>query len=208
MATPGYQSPPSVLAKRKREDPNEENEQSSPSVVTNSRKGTSQPTKEPRPIGPTLPPANVAEIPHELPEVASSSSEDDFGPSIPKGPQEPPAVSSVSTRPELQASVERDSWMMIPPSQSDWSTRVDPTKLRNRKFNTGRGVKGPSRAGEGGIDTKWTETPAEKRARLEREMMGIQEVRHTAEHSHNKSRERQTAKKVREFAVSRSLRVD
>ncbi|KAL8922037.1 MAG: hypothetical protein Q9172_003753, partial [Xanthocarpia lactea] len=70
----------------------------------------------------------------------------------------------------------REEWMLVPPSNSDWSSRIDPTKLRNRKFATGKGAKAPASskgAAGGGIDTIWTETPEQKRQRLQDEMMGV-----------------------------------
>jgi len=60
--------------------------------------------------------------------------------------------------------------MLVPPSNSDWSSRVDPTKLKNRKFQSGKGARAPG-AGDSAV---WTETPEEKRRRLEDEVMGRQ----------------------------------
>jgi len=62
--------------------------------------------------------------------------------------------------------------MTLAPEGGDWSQRVDPTKLKNRKFNTGRGAKGPPQASGAGGDS-WHETPEEKLARLQREAMGV-----------------------------------
>ncbi|KZF26052.1 hypothetical protein L228DRAFT_235167 [Xylona heveae TC161] len=67
---------------------------------------------------------------------------------------------------------QRDEWMMLLPSGDDWSSRVDPTKLRNRKFNTGKGARAPQEK-SGGIGSVWTETPEQKRKRLENEVMGV-----------------------------------
>lgn len=64
--------------------------------------------------------------------------------------------------------------MLIPPSKDDWSSRVDPTKLKSRGFSTGKGAKGPAPKGEAGGGT-WTETMEEKRRRLQNEVMGVQE---------------------------------
>jgi hypothetical protein len=60
--------------------------------------------------------------------------------------------------------------MLAPPTDSDWSSRVDPTKLKNRKFASGKGAKAP--AEKTGISAIWTETPEQKRQRLEDEVMG------------------------------------
>jgi len=66
---------------------------------------------------------------------------------------------------------QRDSWMIVPPKESDWTARADPTKIRARKFQTGKGAKAPTRSG--GDTTLWTETPAEKQRRLKDEVMGF-----------------------------------
>lgn len=212
MPVPGPQLPPSLLTKRKREDSEDregqQKEPSTPDPVKNVELDDSSSTKKSRAIGPTLPPANLDQLPSKQPEDGSSSGDDDdnddddFGPSLPRGPQESPAMNSSSTRPEPPVAVERDSWMTVPPSQSDWTARVDPTKLRNRKFNTGKGAKGPSPATERGISVKWTETPAEKKARLEREMMGIQEAGQPAENRQDKLKDEAAAKRIREYSVS------
>jgi hypothetical protein len=60
--------------------------------------------------------------------------------------------------------------MLVPPTDSDWAGRIDPTKLKNRKFASGKGAKAPVE--KGGISAIWTETPEEKRKRLEDEIMG------------------------------------
>ena len=51
---------------------------------------------------------------------------------------------------------------------------MDPTKLKNRKFQSGKGAKAPSE--KSGISAIWTETPEQKRARLEDEVLGRAEV--------------------------------
>ena len=70
---------------------------------------------------------------------------------------------------------ERDAWMTMPPTQDDLSARFDPTKLRARKFNTGRGAAAiGGSSGGGGASTLWTETPEQKRKRLADEVMGVE----------------------------------
>lgn len=64
--------------------------------------------------------------------------------------------------------------MLAPPTDSDWTGRVDPTKLKNRKFASGKGAKAP--AEKSGISAIWTETPEEKRQRLEDEVLGRKEA--------------------------------
>lgn len=143
-------------------------------------------------MGPTLPPGNLDERPATDPsedsdadKASSSDEDDDFGPALPSadastsnrraghapqtsaGPRAPTVAESTAVR--------RDEWMIIPPSAGDWTSRVDPTKLKNRKFATGKAA---TTASDSGIESTrdaaiWHETPAEKKARLEREMMGI-----------------------------------
>jgi hypothetical protein len=65
--------------------------------------------------------------------------------------------------------------MTIAPESGDWSSRIDPTKLKSRGFNSGKGAKGP--AVKTGGDSSWHETPGEKQARLAREVLGIKETK-------------------------------
>lgn len=59
--------------------------------------------------------------------------------------------------------------MTLPPQADDLAARMDPSKLRARGFNTGKSARGASGPVETGI---WTETPEQKRKRLEDEVMG------------------------------------
>lgn len=61
--------------------------------------------------------------------------------------------------------------MTMPPKQDGLASRMDPSKLRARGFNTGKGAKAP--AEKGGDSSAWHETPEQKRKRLEDEMMGV-----------------------------------
>lgn len=94
--------------------------------------------------------------------------------------------------------------MLVPPSQDDWSSRVDPTKLKNRKFNTGKGAKAPSQAAKGEMGV-WTETPEEKRARLEKQVMGIEEPSRSRDPAVQNPRSEAAAAKVKEYAVGPQL---
>ena len=131
-------------------------------------------------LGPSLPPAPLSELPFSPPKPNDSPSDDeddDFGPALPPPSTHQsrlPASAAESTFPSDQspAKPKREEWMLIPPSQSDWSSRVDPTKLRNRKFNTGKGAKAPPPKSSGD-NALWTETPEQKQKRLADEVMGV-----------------------------------
>jgi hypothetical protein len=97
--------------------------------------------------------------------------------------------------------------MLVPPSDSDWTSRVDPTKLKNRKFASGKGAKAPTE--KSGVSAIWTETPDQKRQRKEDEVLGRVEP---ATSSHAKStssskgsglgeskEERETARRIAEY---------
>ncbi|KAL3461069.1 hypothetical protein BJX64DRAFT_261618 [Aspergillus heterothallicus] len=141
------------------------------------------PDKRRKVIGPSFPPPTEPSKHSDKCEAHSdsdSSDDDDFGPSLP-----PPAGSAPAPQPIPQASIsttaekhaaksapQRDSWMLAPPTGDSRSSRVDPTKLRNRKFQSGPRV-GSATTGSGGVDSSWTETPEEKMRRLQNEAMGI-----------------------------------
>ena len=95
--------------------------------------------------------------------------------------------------------------MMIPPSQDDWTSKIDPTKLRNRKFNTGKGSKAPAQK-MGGSNEVWTETPEQKRKRLEDEVMGIRKPAALGPVDNKSSRSaaeaEETARRIRDYNVS------
>ena len=62
--------------------------------------------------------------------------------------------------------------MLAPRTSGDSSTKVDPTKLKSRRFNTGKGARAPAQA-PSELGTLWTETPEQKRQRLQDEIMGV-----------------------------------
>jgi len=104
------------------------------------------------------------------------------------------------TDPSDEKKTTRDEWMMIPPKQDDLAARMDPTKQRARKFNTGKGAKGP--AGPGGMDSSWTETPDQKRKRLADEVMGVAAPeKSAAERQVRKKEDTETERRMREKAV-------
>lgn len=142
------------------------------------------PPKKPRVMGPVMPPSFRPESDKDKEEDShddEDDSDDDYGPSLP-----PPASSSsavqqhetptepipsrADSKPEV---IQRDDWMLKPPDQLGLSARMDPTKLKNRKFNTGNPAR-PAASKAGGPSNTWTETVEEKRKRLQNEVMGIQ----------------------------------
>ncbi|KIV77217.1 hypothetical protein PV11_09032 [Exophiala sideris] len=214
MSAAGPQLPPE-LQKRKRSNEDDEDNSSDSSTgrlpPQPHTQGRSPPSpKRTRVIGPSLPPAPLDERPSDPPrpdidqdEGESSDDDDDFGPSLPSatdaaktssnGLQAPPD----STR--APAPAQRDEWMTLAPTSGDWSTRVDPTKLKNRKFNTGRGSKAPPKPPSGG-DQSWHETPEEKQARLKREVMGIKDSATTTGPKHEaNAHDEETARRLKEY---------
>ena len=174
---------PSHLTKRKRSE--EASPPPAPSPPSQSSSTSSSAAKRRRVIGPAVPPAPLSERPSTPPSPTHSASSDfgsDFGPSLPPAPgtqaaqqaeQEQIERATKQAAEEASKKPQREEWMLVPPSNSDWSSRVDPTKLKNRKFQTGKGSRAPV-SGGGGENAVWTETPEEKRRRLEDEVMGRQ----------------------------------
>lgn len=143
--------------------------------------------KRPRQIGPALPPSvgkeDIGDKARDSASDSDNDSDDDFGPSLPppdggisapdKGDQEervkpPPRDPAPASPPPANR---RDDWMLQPPGSEDWASKVDPTKLRNRKFQSGRPGKAPS--GPKQVDSSWTESPQQKMSRLEDQVMGV-----------------------------------
>jgi len=183
----GPQIPPHILAKRKRKAEEEAaaREAAKSAELT---KSDEEAAKKRRTVGPASPPAPLEERPLEPPndDVDENSSDDDIGPSLPTAAasaedEELAAQRRLARFEEHDAStrandgkLKRDEWMIVPPKSEDWATKVDPTKLKNRKFNTGKGAKAPQKVD--GENTLWTETPEQKRRRLEDEVMGVKRL--------------------------------
>ena len=208
--TIGPQLPPSLLDKRKRDgDDQESDRQSSASPDSIS--------KRQRTVGPTLPPAPLDERPPRSPpqsekddsENESSSGEDDFGPALPskaKHNKSDSKTTSAQASAPTPMPVQRDEWMTIAPTNGDWSSRLDPTKLKSRTFTKGKGVKASSTGAGGG--EAWHETPEQKQARLRREIMGIKDDSSTARSAKVAKPDRDTeeeamAKRVKDYNAAR-----
>lgn len=217
----GPQLPPE-LQKRKRstdDDGSNSDSDSADSAGPQPARPTQAPQDLPSPkrsrvIGPTLPPAPLDERPSSPAQKDSSGSDssddDDFGPSLPSAKD---ALKKASTGPSLgpssnnsaPAPAKRDEWMTLAPEGGDWSQRVDPTKIKNRKFNTGRGAKAPAHAGAAGGDS-WHETPEEKLARLQREAMGVDDRSGTGKSAHPRDRQDDAVtKRMKDYNVSSLL---
>ncbi|KAI9744540.1 MAG: hypothetical protein M1818_002069 [Claussenomyces sp. TS43310] len=209
----GPELPPQLQKRKRSNDAEHEVETSPPSKIH-----AASPDETPKPrriLGPALPPTPFDERPAEPAEPAdtgdddTSSDDDDFGPSLP-----PPQGSSAAREAEIRAQAvkdeaegreklakpKRDDWMLAPPTDSDWTSRVDPTKLKNRKFASGKGAKAP--AEKSGVSAVWTETPEQKRQRLEDEVLGRKDVSTAAQSkkpSRNDVEDEATARRIREY---------
>ncbi|KAM0799135.1 hypothetical protein BDR22DRAFT_856826 [Usnea florida] len=211
MPSVGPELPPH-LAKRKRseealdiiQDPPKRQRSSSPHP---------HPTNSRRVIGPAALPAPLSERPATppTPDTPSSDSDDDFGPSLPPPPgslnqeterMRQEALAADTAAQEAAKKPHREEWMLLPPKQDDWSARADPTKLKNRKFNTGKGAKAPGQKGTA-ENALWTETPEQKRQRLADEVMGVKKPAQLGpEDKMDKWKEeeaRETGRRIREY---------
>ena len=216
MPSVGPALPPSLQQKRKR-DGESEGTNSKPSSSRSSSDADG--TKKQRILGPSLPPAPLEQMPEpppgqssRNPQNDSSSDESDFGPA-----PGPPAESSETVHTTQQGTEvteaestseprkpQREEWMLAPPTHGDWTSRVDPTKLRNRKFNTGKGARTPNQSNS--TDNRlWTETPEQKKQRLEDEVLGKKKMAQMdsgpQRPMRNEAEDRETEKRIREYNV-------
>lgn len=182
----GPELPPHLLAKRKRKaeaTPVGPQRPTSPEAQSKSRSSSPESARKKRRIaGPAPPPAPLDERPAANPNGSESSDDDDFGPAPARpstkkgattfGGEDIVRTASVATTSQQQDKPSRrDDWMTMPPKQDDLAARMDPTKIRAKGFNTGKGAKGPGQ--KDGDNAMWTETPEQKRKRLENEVLGI-----------------------------------
>ena len=217
MSAAGPELPPHLVAKRKRQV-----EEGDLPKRTRSRSRSSSSSenavKQRRILGPSLPPAALDERPESDPQSRDGSGSDsDLGPALPPSPgsyrQQSDLHQNQSTTDEITdvesaKKPQREEWMLILPTNDDWSSRVDPTKLRNRKFNTGKGAKAPTGKGAGN-NALWTETHEQKRQRLEDEVMGVKKPAQLDQDSkagsRNAAEARETERRIQEYNVSIAL---
>nr|POE49404.1 hypothetical protein CFP56_50321 [Quercus suber] len=174
MSAIGPALPPHLIAKRKRQQENNTVNDAVRAAGAKRRQSPDGGEKRQRIIGPAMPPAPLDERPSGPVDVSASDSdeEDGFGPALPPANAGIESESRPSEATELdRTKPQRDDWMTMPPKQDDLAARMDPTKIRARGFNTGKGAKGPNNLGD---DTSaWNETPEQRRKRLQDEMMGV-----------------------------------
>ncbi|KAI1378760.1 hypothetical protein F4677DRAFT_411923 [Hypoxylon crocopeplum] len=129
--------------------------------------------------GPALPPAPLAERP---PAPASEDSDsgsdsDDYGPALPSSTShqaretQARAAEAAARAAEAAAGPQRDDWMLAPPTSGGYRA-PDPTKLKSRRFASGPRASASSSSNGGEISSIWTETPEQKRKRLENAVLG------------------------------------
>ncbi|KAI1323534.1 hypothetical protein F5Y16DRAFT_383448 [Xylariaceae sp. FL0255] len=136
-------------------------------------------TSEPKRIhGPAPPPAPLSERPSQPANPdpdPESDSDSDYGPSLPTSTTHLQAAArarALAAEADSNPSApKRDDWMLAPPTSDGYRGAADPTKLKARKFNSGPRANTSSSA-PGEISSIWTETPEEKRKRLENAVLG------------------------------------
>ncbi|KAI1740444.1 hypothetical protein F4680DRAFT_419457 [Xylaria scruposa] len=131
------------------------------------------PPEPKRTHGPAPPPAALSERP-SAPADSESDSDDDYGPALPSSTshqqRQARALEAAEAETATNKAPKRDDWMLAPPSAGGYRA-ADPTKLKARRFNSGPRANA-SGSGGGEISSIWTETPEEKRKRLENAVLG------------------------------------
>ena len=181
MSPIGPTLPPHLTSKRKwSEEELRDSEQKHRSRSSSIENGE----KRRKILGPAPPPAPINERPMEpagkIESKEDSDSDDDFGPALASNSETADVSQTFTENMQNLAdtdgpparSLQREEWMLAPPSQGDWTSRIDPTKLKNRRFNTGKGARAPNQILQP-ENTLWTETPEQKRRRLQDEVMGV-----------------------------------
>ena len=207
----GPQLPPHLLAarqaKRKREE--DDSEHKTESV------GPSLPTKRVHPAEPsrtTTPPP-----------LESESDDEGVGPSVSVMMTAEEAAEHArqqaierlsratpdhSTKQDAEPKIQRDSWMLAPPTREDWLGRLDASKLKARTFNQSKS--GTNVPGKPVDHAAWTESPADKARRLEDEAMGRRTTKHVTESQESEMDEKkrkveveEREKRIREYNVQK-----
>lgn len=179
------------------------------------------PSPKRRVLGPSLPPPELesqASAGSDNGSDESDESDDDFGPSLPP-PEGQSIASAVPAAPSTHQSStpaedekpesRRDQWMLHPPEQSDWASKIDPTQLRNRKFQTGKSARSATGSSKT-VDASWVETPEERMRRLEDQVMGVGapssgSTQHTSRKT-DAAKDKSMEEKIKKFNVSRAAR--
>ncbi|KAI6082698.1 hypothetical protein F4821DRAFT_206591 [Hypoxylon rubiginosum] len=149
-----------------------------------------KPAPSPAPVpakrvhGPAPPPAPLSERP---PAGASDSDsdDDDYGPALPTSSShlarqtQAQIAQAEAAAAAAAAGPKRDDWMLAPPPAAG-PRAADPTKIKNRRFNSGPRANTSNDGGE--LSSIWTETPDQKRKRLENAVLGreAQPQQHTS----------------------------
>ncbi|KAI1649942.1 uncharacterized protein F4817DRAFT_299862 [Daldinia loculata] len=130
--------------------------------------------------GPAPPPAPLSERPTTSANSDSDSDsddDDDYGPALPTSishiqrQTQARAAEEAARAAEAAAGPQRDDWMLAPPTASGYRA-PDPTKLKNRRFASGPRAASSAAAPGSEISSIWTETPEQKRKRLENAVLG------------------------------------
>lgn len=152
-------------------------------------------------------------MPSNPPDASSSDDDDDYAPALPPAPgslaerqlqlqQQANASASLAASSSSAPKQQRAEWMLVPPS-ADSSSRGDPTQLKARKFASSRG--GGSGPADKSVSAIWTETPEEKRRRLEDEVLGRVEAATSSAPKKNKKdskterEDAETERRIREY---------
>ncbi|XXH05534.1 hypothetical protein Hte_011964 [Hypoxylon texense] len=130
--------------------------------------------------GPAPPPAPLSERPPAPAADSDSESDDDdddddYGPALPTSSShlarqtQAQAAQAEAAAAAAAAGPKRDDWMLAPPTSAGYQA-PDPTKLKSRRFHSGPRASTSSKDGE--VSSIWTETPEQKRKRLENAVLG------------------------------------
>ncbi|KAK9414945.1 putative DUF3752 domain-containing protein [Seiridium unicorne] len=143
---------------------------SKPTAMPEASSGASK-----RVMGPAPPPAPLAQRPPGSPN-SDSDSDDDYGPSLPSSnthlARQSQALEAAALEAANPKAPKRDDWMVVPPTAGS-ARAADPTQIKARKFNSGpRAAAGGGGGAAGEISSIWTETPEQKRQRLENAVLG------------------------------------